>query len=467
MKLSIRHRLSRRDLVKWIGGAALALPSLELFELAAGAQTVAKQAKFAVFIYTNDGFYPPAFFPTGADPTASPTMSSLAPYKDKVLLLGAPLMPSGFPMAGSGLAYNTKPAQHRANICFTGSMIVQATNPDQFNAVNKGDGPSIDYVIAKHLNTSPLLLAMHPVGGDTPSDVTYDMNGNSQTRLSTPADILKNVFGTTVSGPLNSVDAATAVSKQNAITDFLNARLGTLRPQLSASDKQVLDAHLSALQSYEAALTQNLVSQSTPAPTSMACSAPSVSTVPTDATSFQSGNDSQFLCPLIMQTIAIAFNCNKNKVATVSFGYPGGGGAGGLRMPWLGFPDPQHGVSHNNGDPVRIARYAKMNAWTISQMKYLMDQLAAVKLPTGTLLDQTVIYLVNRHGDGNGHTNFALPAVIGGGAGGYFKMGQNLQLPTTSPTKVLISMAQAMGVPVTSFGTGPYTDTSELTSIKA
>lgn len=466
MKLSAHHRPSRRDFVQWIGGAALALPCLELFEPPANAQTATKQAKFAVFIYTNDGFYPPSFFPTGGtDPTASPTMSALAPYKNKVILLGAPLMANGFPVAGSGLAYNAKPEQHRANVVLTASKVKQPLNADQFTAVNKGDGPSIDYVIAKAFNSSPLLLAMHPIGGDTPSDVTYDTLGNPQTRLSTPADILKNVFGGVgAAGPPGPAGAAAALRKETAITDFLNARFATLRPQLSVYDQQVLDAHLSALHTYETGVAQNLAAQGNPA---IACAAPSAAVVPIDASSIQTGADTQFLSSFIMETVAIAFSCNKNRVATVSFGYPGGGGAGGLRMPWLGFPDPQHGVSHNNGDVTLAGRYAKMNAWTVGQVKYLMDQLAAVKTLTGTMLDQTIIYLVNRHGEGNAHTNYALPAILGGGAGGYFKMGQYLQLPATSPTKVLISVAQAMGVPLTSFGTGPYVDTAELTAIKA
>ncbi|MDP9151987.1 MAG: DUF1552 domain-containing protein [Myxococcota bacterium] len=464
MKLSY-PRPSRRDLFKWMGGAALALPCLELFELPASAQTAARQAKFAVFIYTNDGIHPPAFFPTGGtDPTASPTLASLAPHKAKVTVLGAPVMANGFPVVGSGLAYNSKPEQHRAVICFTASKATQRLNTDQFTAVNKADGPSMDYVIAKAFNTSPLLLAMHPIGGDTPSDVTYDTTGNPQTRLSTAADILKNVFGGIVPGPAGSAAAAAALRKQTAITDFLNSRFAMLRPQISVYDQQLIDAHLAALHTYETGVAQNLTAQGNPA---TACAAPSAAMVPTDAASLQTGADTQFLSQFIMQTIALAFSCNKNRVATVSFGYPGGGGAGGLRMPWLGFSDPQHGVSHNNGNPTMVDRYAKMNAWTVSQMAYLMDQLAAVKTPTGTMLDDTVVYMINRHGEGNGHTNYALPGILGGGAGGYLKMGQYLQLPATSPTTVLISIAHAMGVPVTSFGSGPYVGTTELAAIKA
>jgi len=487
MKLSIHHRLQRRDFVKWIGGAALALPSLELFELSARAQTAAKTAKFAVFIYTNDGMHPPAFFPPNGstDPTASTTLSPLAPHKAQIILLGASVDASNSPLSNTGLTYNQKPAQHRANICFTASkktlniVVGQATADGGPAIVNKNDGPSIDYVIAKTYKQDPLLLAMHPCGGDTPSDVTFDESGNPQTRLYQPGTILSTVFGTSMAGPMTASQNALALAKQNAVTNLLNSRFATLRPQLSAHDKAVMDQHLAQLQAYETGAATKLTNGANPV---AGCAGPSATAVPAAA---QDGSETQALSNFIMQTTSIVFNCAMNKVVTVSFGYPGGGGVGGLRMPWLtynkaSFDDPLHFVSHNNGDATLIAKYALMNQWIISQVALLMDLLKAIPTATGTLLDDTVIYLTNRHGNGNGHTNYALPGIIGGGAGGYFKTGQNVVLAkATNPTDALISMASAMGVPMATFplptfngvacpsANGPYSSNTEITQIKA
>jgi hypothetical protein len=57
VKLSQHKGLKRRDLMKWVGGAALALPSgMELFERQARAQAAGgAKAKFAIFCYTPDG----------------------------------------------------------------------------------------------------------------------------------------------------------------------------------------------------------------------------------------------------------------------------------------------------------------------------------------------------------------------------------------------------------------------------
>ena len=466
--------LYRRDFIKRIGSAAVALPFLERFHGQLLAQVSGqKRSKYAVFLYTNDGVHNGNFWPTTADPTSSPTLMSLAPYRSKVLVLG-PHLNGRSPMGDTGLTYNTRPAQHRAAVCLTATRVGLPLNDDQFHAVNKVDGPSIDFVIAMALakadgaNAAPfpfLNFGIHPIGGDTPSDVNYDAQGNPLPRMQTAAEVTKRLFGGVVGPGMGDADAAGELRKHTAISDFLNARFGTLRGELSSYDRQVIDKHLTSLRTFEDRRARLLTMRSTPG---AACGIPaSAAKVPVDDTSVRTGADTQFLAPFFMQTIATAFNCGMTRVASLSFGYPGGGGAGGLRMPWLGFSDAQHSVSHHGNGAEKLRKYGLMNAWTVSQVKLLLDELAAVPTPGGTLLDETTVYLFNRHGDGNGHTNFALPNVILGGTGGYFKTGQVLALPKTSPTKVLISIANAMGVEVPSFGSGAYVDTAALAGITA
>jgi hypothetical protein len=136
-------------------------------------------------------------------------------------------------------------------------------------------------------------------------------------------------------------------------------------------------------------------------------------------------------------------------------------------MPWLGFTDPLHFVSHHGGDAGKRDKHQRMSTWIASQVAGLMDRLAAIPSAsgTGTLLDETTIYWFNRHGDGDAHANFALPNVILGGTGGYFSMGRWLQMQKTNPTQVLISLANAMGVDVPSFGEEGLGDTSPLSGL--
>jgi hypothetical protein len=471
MKLSAHGKLTRRHLVKSLGSAAFLLPGLELFERSARAQTPVKQSKFIVFCYTPDGVNQNQFWPTGTSTsfTLSPILKPFEKYISKMLILG-PQMNGTALVANTGLTYFAATAQHQAPVTLTaraghtcsGQFCVGTLGipylTNQFTAVNKLDaGPSIDQLIAKTVGKdtpfSSLNFGMHPVGGDTPSDINYLDDGTPLKRLASADEAWRHMFGT-MTGTTTPTPSMTPLNKLNAVTNYLHARFAELRPALSVADQKSLDAHLTAMTVYEARAKKRLQDAMTGQPANPACTMPTRAPVPTDQASISSGADTQFLSPFFMDMIATAFRCNLTKVASVTFGYPGGGDAGGLRMPWLSFNDPLHFVSHHGNDPTKLDRYAQMNTWIAGQVAGLMDRLAAIPSATGTgtLLDETTIYWFNRHGDGNAHANFALPNIILGGTGGYFKMGRWLQLPRTNPTSVLISLANAMGVSVSTFG---------------
>lgn len=472
MKISSRKRFSRRDLARVLGSAAFALPALELFGRELRAQATGKVAKYAVFCYTPDGVNQSDFWPRGgeSDFDLSPILSPFARYRDKLLVLG-PQMTGSAPAPGSGLKYAGATPQHQAPVTLAarlgkgceggGGACIGGTQRgllylDQSTAVNNIDGPSIDQVIGKQkpgtLFTS-LNFGLHPIGGDTPSDINFDQAGTSLKRLASPEDAWNRVFGM----PVPPTSDVVAERKLSAVTDFLHARFQSLSGQVSAHDRAVLDQHLTSLRSYEEQVKKRATSS---------CMQPTRATVPTDDTSLRTGADTEQLCPFFMDLISAAFACDMTHVASVTFGYPGGGDAGGLRMPWLGFTDPLHSISHHGKNPDKLAKYSKMSTWIAGQIAGLMDRLAAVKDGAGVpLLEQTVIYWFNRHGDGDSHTNHALPNILLGGAGGYFRMGRFLQLPATSPTKVLISIANSMGVDPGQFGELEFASTDSLSGL--
>jgi hypothetical protein len=375
------------------------------------------------------------------------------------------------------------PPQHQAPICLTARVGSGCTGQfcappgyglsylNQATAVNRIDGPSIDQVIATAVQGdspfSSLNFGMHPIGGDTPSDINYAADGTPLQRMAGADEAWNRVFGkvTTMGGPSDTaLQAAANLRKHTAVTDLLHARFGSLRSELSVHDRQVIDHHLTSLRTFEDRKAKLLMSQATQ---QMQCLLPMRTAVPTDDASVRTGADTEKLSPFFMDMIATSFACNLTKVASVTFGYPGGGGEGGLRMPWLGFGDPLHAVSHHGGTPALLDKYRQMNTWVAGQVAGLMQKLAAVSTGSGTLLDQTTLYWFNRHGDGDTHANFALPNIILGGTGGYFKMGRYLQLPATNPTKVLISIANAMGVDMPAFGQAEFRDTAPMAGLTA
>jgi Protein of unknown function (DUF1552) len=482
VKLSHRNSIARRDLMKWLGGAALALPAgLELFERQARAQAAgATKAKFAVFCYTPDGVNQGAFWPTGTETNfqLSPILAPFAAYQDKMLILG-PQMTGTTPKSGTGLTYclcggttgaDKTPPQHQALITLTararGTGGDIPYNSDQTKAVNRLDGPSIDTVIGTAVQGTSafanLNFGLHPIGGDTPSDINFASDGTPLKRMATPDEAWSRVFGMPIMGT-SAGGSQSELHRQAALSDFLHGRFSALSPQLSTYDRAILDGHLTSLRTYEDRKAKLLMGQGN------VCVQPMQAAVPTDDTSIRTGADTEKLSPFFMDIISAAFSCNIAKVASVTFGYPGGGDAGGLRMPWLGFSDALHAISHHGGNPATLAKYQKMSTWIAGQIAYLMQKLAAIPdAATGkTLLDSTVIYWFNRHGDGNAHSNTNLPNILLGGSGGYFKMGRYLQLPSTNPTTVLISIANSMGVNVPTFGKDAWIANAPLAGLTA
>lgn len=476
MKLSAHRNLTRRDLVRALGTAALALPGLELFERSVHAQSAVKKSKYIVFCYTPDGVNQSKFWPSGTtnDFTLSPILAPFEKYKSKMLILG-PTMNGSSLVSNTGLTYFAPVAQHQAPVTLTaraghtGGTLGLPYLPNQLTANNKLDkGPSIDQLIAKNVKgDSPfasLNFGLHPRGGDTPSDISYLDDGSPLSRLESDTEAWNFMFGGMMTPPGQTPSKA-PLNKLSAVTDFLHSQFSELRPSLSAADQRTLDSHLTALGVYENRAKKRLEDAANGVG-GAACTSPTRRPVTGDA---RTGADTETLSPFFMDMVATAFQCNLTKVASVSFGYPGGGDAGGLRMPWLNFTDPMHFVSHHAGDPNRLDKYAKMSTWIAGQVAGLMDRLAAIPSASGagTLLDETTIYWFNRHGDGDSHSNFALPNVILGGTGGYFEMGRWLQMPRTNPTQVLISLANAMGVDVPSFGEEGLMANSPLAGLSA
>jgi hypothetical protein len=464
MRLSVHRPLRRRELLRSLGSAALALPCLEILAPDVRAQQAANTAKFAVFIYTNDGVYQNAFWPKGGetDFVLSDILSPLEPFRDKLLLLGPQLDANNHPLADTGLTYAEPPPQHRAPVCLTANVenINLSLTKDEAQTAttvnNYSDQTSsIDQLIAEAIQGdsqfASLNFGMHCFGGDTVSDVNY-LRGTAQKRVTGAEEAWQRVFGAFVDpgDPNATRDAERALRRHGALKDFLHGRFGTLRGHLGKTDQHALDVHLESLATFETR-KENLLRSSLDS-NAAGCNQPPRREVPTDEESVRTGGDTEQLSPLFMDLISGAFSCGLSKVASISFGYPGGGGEGGLRMPWLGFSNAQHGVSHHNEQAANVQKYSAMNKWTHGQVAYLMQQLDAVPYAGGSLLDQTLIYVFNRHGEGSAHTNFALPNLVLGGCNNHFKMGRFLKLPRTNPTNLLISLAHAMGVELTSFG---------------
>ena len=127
---------------------------------------------------------------------------------------------------------------------------------------------------------------------------------------------------------------------------------------------------------------------------------------------------------------------------------------GQARMRWLGINEGHHGLSHEPDDNEDAQeKLVKINTWFAEQLDYLVTKLAETPEPgaDGNMLDHTTIVWTNELGKGNSHTLNNIPFVLLGQGMG-FDMGRSLKYTNSPHNRLWLSIAQAAGHELTTFG---------------
>src|SRR5882762_9103437 len=80
--------------------------------------------------------------------------------------------------------------------------------------------------------------------------------------------------------------------------------------------------------------------------------------------------------------------------------------------PEIGVPDPHHPLTHNAGDPEKLARVAMINAFHVSLFAYFLEKLKSTPDGNGTLLDHTMYMYGSGMGNGDVHDHVNLPLLV-------------------------------------------------------
>jgi hypothetical protein len=354
-----------------------------------------------------------------------------------------------------------------AGTILTGSRIdgkkPQNSSLEQLLAVEKGLGSS-----------TPVTSISLGVGNDaTDSGVTlsYGPGGAPLPKIIDPLQAFDVLFGNLVVSSDPAAAAAVAHKRKvgQSILDFIRGEVSVMQPKLGMIEQQKLDQHLTSLREIEKQL------QGSSAPTS--CMAPGKP----DASKFPklkqyNGGEPYFdaITDAQIDLLASALACGVTHFGTLfmnDLSYDGNP---------LGLPADNHAnVAHtysaspigdNNrpgdGDPTTWLPLAKFNRYAYSKVARLMQKLDALGA-----LDNTLIYVASDMGNPALHSTQNVPTILAGGAGGKFRMGRHIRLgqdcsdgtPWCAPgdmlfsgvsnNHLLVSIAQAFGVQVDTFGT--------------
>lgn len=429
---------SRRTLLRGAGGAALALPYLELTAGRARAQTVAPPKRLVIYV-NGEGNLVNLWKPTVASGAALPAqlppmLSAISSYKSKLNLLYpvdnvvAPMMPGNdHNRAGRSLL--------TCNV-FTGGESSAAA------------GPSIDQVIKQKLGLKSLELRVGDPNEVGEYQMLFSAAGQAVTGENNPQKIFDRLFSTLPAGggtptpvPVTLTPAQRLAAKRKDVMGLVRENFTALRTQAGAADRQRLDAHAQRVQELQAEVVTATMPPPTTGPTLM-CSKPTLDT----GVNHPARNKAQ------MQNAAMAMACNLAQVVTIQ----------DTRydtqpFEWLGlsFPNGWHGSVHDRSP---MAMLEKGFAWYATAFKDLLDAMSAVDEGNGTtLLDNSLVVWITEFGDGSIHDTKGIPVVLAGGLGGALKTDRYLQFAagTASTNKLFVTIMKLFGLPDTSFGVGP------------
>jgi hypothetical protein len=386
-------------------------------------------------------------------------------YKDKILIV------EGIDLLSNANGHDT------AGTILTGSRIdSSATRPmnsslDQFLAVEQKLGAS-----------TPVTSIALGVGNDdtkSGSTLSYGVGGVALPKIIDPVQAFNTLFGNFVA-PNDPAGQAALVRQQAqgmSILDFIRGDIGRLRPRLASPEQQKLDQHLDALNDLQKQITG--VSQ-------MGAQCPSP-TKP-DATKFPklkqyNGGEPYFdaITDAYLTLIAQAFACDITRFATLYMGdlsYAGNplglpvDNHGSVAHVYNGSPMGSDGHPVGAGDPTTWQLLAKFNKYPYGKYASLMQQLDGFGV-----LDNSLILSSSDMGNPALHSTRNVPTVLGGGASlTKFRMGRRLRLSPDCPMSnlwcapgdatfmgttnnhLLVSIANAFGVNINTFGSQPTTD---------
>jgi hypothetical protein len=120
--------------------------------------------------------------------------------------------------------------------------------------------------------------------------------------------------------------------------------------------------------------------------------------------------------------------------------------------PEIGVPDAHHPLTHHGGNPEKMAKVAKINAFHVSLFAYLLEKLKATPDGDGSLLDHTVYLYGSGMGNPDVHDHVNLPILVAGGLAGRRAGGRHIRYDKPAPLANLhLTLLDRAGVNLETF----------------
>jgi hypothetical protein len=120
--------------------------------------------------------------------------------------------------------------------------------------------------------------------------------------------------------------------------------------------------------------------------------------------------------------------------------------------PEIGVSDAHHPLTHHGGNPEKMERVAKINAFHVSLFAYFLEKLKSTSEGEGSLLDHSAILYGSGMGNPDVHDHVNLPILVAGGAAGRINGARHIKYKEPVPLANLhLTLLDKVGVRLDSF----------------
>jgi hypothetical protein len=435
-----RKALARRTFLRGIG-TAMALPLLDSMIPAFSATrlTPAKPAIRMAFCYVPNGIIQKDWLPAkdGVGFEFMPTMKSLEPFRDKLVVLSNLAQINGRAL-GDGAGDHAR----------AGATWLTGVHPKKTEGADIHAGISADQVAAKALSSQTQFGSLE-IGLEEPYLAGGCDSGYSCAYTNTiswrgptspnpmqisPRAIFERLFG---DGETTDPTARLKRMQQDkSILDYVRGDVARLEPGLGARDKNKLDEYLEAIRDIERRI-QKAEEQS------------ATMKIPVMERPVGIPETFEEHAKLMSDLMVIAFQTDMTRVITFMMAREGSNRS----YREIGVPDGHHSVTHHQNDPEKIAKTQKIDEHHVKSFAYLVKRMNETQDGDGTLLDHTMLLYGSSIRDGNVHDHHDLPLVLVGGQSVDIKGGRHLRYkPETPMNNLLLTMLDKAGVPGETLG---------------
>jgi hypothetical protein len=425
-------RLTRRALL----GAGAALAGSTLFPRGVGA-TGQTPPKRLVMVFSANGTIHDSWVPQGTETnfTLPAILQPLAPFQKKLLILDG---------IDVGAAHNGPGDDHMKGMgcMLTGIELLPGTTQGGAGTpAGFGGGISIDQRIAQDIGQNTrfpsLEFGVMVQNSDVWSRMIYAGSNQPLPPMEDPVQAFNRIFA---GSQLNQQQQAILLKRRKSVLDYAQTTLGSLAPRISSDDRARIQQHQDSVRQIEGQLLAQTA----------ACKSPTVTSM-----DLNDINNYPAVGKVQMDQIVAALACDQTRIVSLQFSHS----VSDIPMPWLNIGTGHHTLSHKSDtDTVSQQSLVQINTWYAQQFAYLLKQLDGVPEPDGsTLLDNCLVLWINELAKGNVHSHQPLPVVIAGKCGGALNTGRFVSYTNTpSNNNLLVSIANAMGSTITTFGNPAY-----------